>query len=260
MRKLPLLCVTLATLAVSTSLYGQWPRTGRADPADFKAFNTEYDGRFTFLRLRFDPTSTWGPGNPCWFGMDLKWCHDYPRAEQHLMKILDELTELSPYMGGSNILAADDPELFKYPVAYLSEPGYWTLTEEEAENLRAYLLKGGFIIVDDFVDRQWYNFAERLREVLPGARPIELDVSHPIFHAFFELESIEHYHPYWGQRSYFYGIFEDNDPSKRLMMVVNYNNDIGEYWEWSDTGFIPIDLTNEAYKIGVNYIVYGMTH
>ena len=58
----------------------------------------------------------------------------------------------------------------------------------------------------------------------------------------------------------FFGIFEDNDPNKRLMVIANYNNDIGDYWEWSDAGFLPIDLSNEAYKLGVNYIVYAMTH
>ncbi len=154
----------------------------------------------------------------------------------------------------------DDPELFKYPVAYLVEPGFWSLTAEETESLRSYLLKGGFLIVDDFADRHWYNFEQRMRDVLPDGRLVELDASHAIFHSFFEIDALDHRHPYYGMKSVFYGIYEDNDPVKRLMIIANYNNDIGESWEWSDTGFIPIELSNEAYKLGVNYIVYAMTH
>ena len=223
---------------------------------DYEEYNVEYDGRFTFVRVRFTPLDDpWGRRS------DMKWDHDYPRAERHFVTILDELTAVAPFLSGSNILTLDDPELFKYPVAYLAEPGYWTLTDEEAEGLRNYLLKGGFLIVDDFVDSQWYNFEGAMREVLPDSRLVQLDVSHPIFHSFFEIEALEHVHPYWpGYKSAFYGIYEDNDPSKRLMVIANYNNDIGESWEWSDTGFLPIELSNEAYKLGVNYIVYAMTH
>ncbi len=218
-----------------------------------------YDGRFTFVRLRFDPLPSWTGGG--FRGRDLKWDHDWPRAERHFTKMLAELTVTGVNQTGSNILALDDPALFKYPVAYLSEPGFWTLTEAEAEGLRNYLRKGGFVIFDDFVGRQWLNFEEMITKVLPDARMVELDVSHPIFHSFFDIERLDYDHPVFpGNPSVFLGIFEDNDPNERLMVVVNYNNDIGEYWEWSDTGFLPISLSNEAYKIGINYIVYAMTH
>lgn len=221
--------------------------------------NTPYDGRFKFVRLRFTPIQGFSGGGG-YFRGDLKWDHDYPRAEQHFAKMLDELTEITPHMDGSNILTVDDPELFKYPVAYMAEPGFWTLTPDEAESLHNYLLKGGFLIFDDFAGRQWYNFEDRMRDVLPDARLVELDASHPIFHSFFDIETLDHYHPYYGVKAIFYGVFEDNDPNKRLLAIVNFNNDIGESWEWSDMGFIPIELTNEAYKLGVNYVVYAMTH
>ncbi len=229
-----------------------------AQGIDFDEFNISYNGRFSFVRLRFDPLPEYGGRG--WGGRDLKWDHDYPRAERHFTKILDEITSIGPNFDGSVILSVDDPELFRYPVAYMSEPGFWTLTVEEAASLRDYLLKGGFVIFDDFASRHWFNFEDRMLEVLPEARIVELDASHPIFHSFFEINSLDHTHPYYGLRSEFYGIFEDNDPEKRLMVIVNYNNDIGESWEWSDTGYIPIELSNEAYKLGVNYIVYAMTH
>jgi Domain of unknown function (DUF4159) len=219
--------------------------------------NTPYNGLFTFVRARFTP-SRWGPGNYMW-GLDLKWNHDYPRADGHFMKILKETSGLLPNPDG-NILAVDDPELTRYPVLYLCEPGFWTVNEKEALALRAYLKKGGFLILDDFVVQHWYNFTDQMRKVLPEGRPVELDAAHPIFDSFFKVDPQIFNHPNFNLTPVYYGIYEDNDPTKRLMVIANYNNDIGEYWEWSDEDFMPIELSNEAYKLGVNYVMYGLTH
>ena len=219
--------------------------------------NVPYDGRFTFARIRFEPRG----GGADFFGRsDPKWIHDYPSAETHLAQIAVELSTLRPYMKGGNVFALDDPELFKFPIAYLCEPGFWTPTEAEAAALRAYLTKGGFIIFDDFFGRHWENFESSMRRVLPQGRLVRLDPSHAIFDSFFHIED-----PGYGEGGRrgapeFWGIFEDNDPDKRLLTIVNFNNDIGESWEWSETGAIPVDVTSVAYKLGVNYLVYGMTH
>lgn len=229
------------------------------ESGDYSKFNLPYDGRFTFVRLRFTPLEIWGGGR-----QGPEWSHDYPVGEQNYMKIMREVTGLRPHVDGSNILAADDPELFKYPVAYLCEPGFWTVTPKEATSLRAYLEKGGFLIFDDFEGEHWFNFEEKMHQVLPGAQFVKLDPSHPIFHSFFDIDDLEplSHDNYRSRRSpaVFYGIFEGNDPNKRLMVIVNYNNDIGEDWEWSGTGFYPIELSNEGYKLGVNYIIYALTH
>jgi hypothetical protein len=221
--------------------------------------NFPYNGRFTFVRLRFEPW-IWGRGPYSW-GLDLKWNHDYPRGERHFTKMLDELTYIKPNTGGGNIFALDDPELFKYPWAYLCEAGFLTLTDEEAENLRTYLLKGGFLVIDDFILYHWDNFVKQIYRIFPEGRLVKLDVSDPVFDSFFHIDSLDFPHPgdprLMGE---FYGIYEDNDPKKRLMILANYNNDIGDYWEWSDTGWIPIELSNEAYKLGINYVIYGLTH
>jgi hypothetical protein len=232
------------------------------EDVDFEAFNVPYDGRFTFVRLRYTPDwAGWGGGGGFFGGINYQWDHDYPRAERHFTRILSELTAVDATTEASNILALDDPELMRYPLAYLSEPGHWTMTDEETDALRAYLLKGGFIIFDDFQGSDWFNFRDQMRRVLPDHQLVRLEASHPVFHAFFEIESLESFiHPYSFVPSAFYGIFEDNDPDKRLLIIANYNNDIGESWEWSDREFIPIDLTNEAYKLGINYIVYATAH
>src|SRR5688572_23461012 len=186
-----------------------------ADPKN----NVAYDGRFTFARIKYQIS----PRGYTQEGLlDTKWNHDYPRAEINFTRILQELTTLRPYTGGSNIFTLDDPELAKYPVAYMAEPGFWTMSDAEAAGLRAYLLKGGFIIFDDFVGpSHWMNFDQQMRRVLPEGRLVPLDASHPIFDAFYRIESLDFRSPYGFQRPLFYGIFEDNDPARRLLLVAN---------------------------------------
>lgn len=243
-------------LAVATPLLAQRGRDnqGGSNFGDAPLPNVPYDGRFTFVRVKFTAGVSSFRG-----GRDLKWDHDYPRAERHFTKILEQLTTIQPRVDASNILALDDPELGKFPIAYLSEPGFWQPTDKEVLGVRAYLQKGGLLILDDFVGNQIFNLENQLRRVLPTARMIPLTKEHPLFDSFYRIESLDYQHPYFGQPSVFFGVFEDNDPTKRLLMIINYNNDIGEYWEWSDEGVFAIDLSNEAYKIGVNYIVYALT-
>lgn len=234
-------------------------RSGRYVPVEP---NIDYDGRFTFVRLRS------GPETP-FVGQQVPWSHDYPLGEQHFMSILNELTYLRPHVENSNILPLDAPELFKYPVAYMAEPGFWQITEAEAANFRAYLQKGGFVIFDDFAEQRgfrergggWGSFEYAFRQVMPEAQFVDLDPTHPIFHSFFEIDSFDIVPQAYDEgRPSFRGVFEGNDPTKRLIAMINYNTDISEYWEFSDTGLRPIEESNEAYKIGVNYIIYGMTH
>lgn len=259
MKKLP-----IALLALLSAYAGLAP----ADPPALKqavrpddGLNVPYDARFVFARLRYsfssDPAFGLRGGG---FNREPPWQHDYPRAERNLMHIVSEITTMRPYSEGGNIIDIGSPELMKFPVAYMSEPGFWSMNDQETENLRNYLRKGGFIIFDDFGGSHWQNFALQMQRVLPEGRVVRLEASHPIFHSFFEIDSLDDLHPSYRGQPQFFGIFEDNDPGKRLMVVVNYNNDIGENWEYSDTGFVPVDISNEAYQFGVNYVVYALTH
>jgi len=218
--------------------------------------NPDYRGQLVFTRIRYRASAEAFSH----FGGRSTWSHDYPRADLHLSRLLNELTTIDANASSSNVLTLDDPELFRHPIAYISEPGFWTLSDEDAENLRSYLLKGGFLIFDDFEREQWHNFEAQMMRVVPDHRLVELDVSHPIFQSFFEMRSVDFPHPLVDVMPTYFGIFENNDPAKRLMAIVNYNNDIAEYWEWSDSGWFPIEITNEAYKLGVNYMVYALTH
>ena len=222
------------------------------------ASDAAYDGRFTFVRLRWG--SDFGFSRRGGFGA--AWNHDYPRAEHHLSLILRELTALDIRTDASLILTLDDPELFKYPIAFMWEPGFWNLTDREAASFRAYLLKGGFAVFEDFDGpEQWSHFEAQMRRVLPDCRFVKLDNAHRIFNSFFAVKDIDAIvHPMSGIRPSYYGLFEDNDPSKRLIAVANYDNDVPEYWEWSGQGLYPFDASNEAYKLGVNYVLYGLLH
>jgi hypothetical protein len=244
--------ITLALALVALVAAGGAALRGRPLGAQWRTViepNVPYDGRFTFVRIRYIPR--WRTG----------WEYDYPDMERNFMKLTDELTTLAPHVDESNILTLDDPELMKYPLAYLSEPGGWYMNEREVAGLRAYLAKGGFLWVDDFMLDDWENFTRQIRLVLPDARFERLDVRHPIYDSFFRLDSLAMHHPQNRRlRGEFFGIYEDNDPTKRLMVVIDYNTDVGDFMEHSgEPGMFPVNVTNDAYKIAMNYLVYGLT-
>ena len=261
--------VALATLVVVAVAAAQGRRFGRfrgeLANADVVRPNPEYDGRFVFLRTSYQTA----PGG-FWYGGLPAWAHGYPLAEQNLLRILEEVTYINPRLDGVASVALDSPDLFRYPLAYLIEAGWWEMSDAEATNIREYLEKGGFILVDDFKPRGfgggmggggWEVFAANMRRVMPEGRFFDLDVSHPIFHSFFEIESFDIIpQAYTAGRPVFRALFRDNDPQKRMLMMVNYNTDVSQFWEWSARGFRPVGETNEAYKLGVNYLMYALTH
>ena len=172
-----------------------------------------------------------------------------------------EITTIDAYSGpeGGEIVDIGSKELFLHPIVYFCEPGYWTQSDPEAANLAAYLKKGGFVIFDDFRGNDWSNFEYQMKRVLPGVRFLELPVSHPIFHSFFDIGSLQFQQFYDRGQPYFYGVFEDNDPKKRMLAIIDNYADVGELIEWSDEGFNMVPA-NEAYKLWVNYFMYALTH
>jgi hypothetical protein len=223
--------------------------------------NIPYDGRFTFARVKY---RTPPPG---YYYHNLPaWAHGYPTAERNLMQILNDISFIAPHVEEDNVFTLDDPALLRFPVAYMTEAGFWTMSEKEAAGFRAYLEKGGFAIFDDFRGGPrggggWENFEANMRRVLPDLKIVDITPRHAIFHSFFEIESFQIIPQYYDlDRPVFKGIYEDNDPGKRLMVMVNFNTDVSNFWEFSATGLRPIDESNQAYKLGVNYIVYGLTH
>jgi hypothetical protein len=248
-----LAAIVALALAAGATLFAQGGFGGFGFPGYRPSYapNVPYDGKFVFVRMSY----------PMRGGRDLLWAHDYPIGEQHFLKILTAVTNVRAHVDATSVMAFDDPEMFKFPVIYLVEPGPWWLSDEEVVALRAYLSKGGFLIVDDFPLNAWPNFELQMSRVFPNAEWHDLDVTHPIFHTFFEIESLPTYPPYdrLGYAPVFRALFEENNPARRMLVVANYQNDLSEYWESSDRGTSPVAETNEAYKIGVNEFIYGLT-
>jgi hypothetical protein len=251
----------LAIAATTAGLAAQEGWFGRRSPSPVAdETKAEYDGRFSFVRLKYRSGNDLASGR--FRQREAPWHHDFPRADFHFLKILGELTFVPSFVDQGNIMTLDDPDLALFPISYMSEPGFWTMSDAEAEGLRGYLQKGGFIIFDDFRGNHIQNLFAQMRQVLPDARFQLLDATHPIFHSFFEINALDPRSGYYSNEgdTEWWGIFEDNDQQKRLLAIANNNHDLGELWEFSDTGYVPVDLSNEAYKFGVNYVVYGMTH
>jgi hypothetical protein len=252
-------CLTLgAVVALGATMLAQRFGFMAYEPA---VDNPRYDGRFALARLRF----TTGPGGYYYNNLPA-WAHGYPKAEHNLMQILTAISGVRAHIDEPVVARLDEEELTKYPVSYMTEAGYWVMNDAEAAGLRNYLNKGGFVIFDDFRPPPrggggWDNFADNMERVLPGVRFFDLDPSHPIFHSFFDINSFDIL-PQWYDfgRPEFKAIFEHNDPSQRMLAVINYNTDISNFWEFADTGYAPVSDSNEAYEFAVNYIMYGLTH
>jgi hypothetical protein len=257
--------VPATLLAASAALAGLAAASGRvteapaATPAaQSRSETVPYNGKFTFTRIRYaSPRRGGGFG----FGYGgSAWNHDYPMADLNMQVMLNEFTAVRANTGGSNVFELEDRDIFQHPILYISEPGTWGLTEEGAVNLREHLLKGGFLMFDDFEEDQWYNMAEQLAQALPEGQWVEIGPEHPIFDTFFYVENIYVPHPLVRVTPSYRVIFEDNDPEKRIMVLANHNSDLAEYWEYAAQGYFPVDPTNDAFRLGINYIVYGLTH
>ena len=249
-----LLAVSSAGLALSQGSRG----VDREHPQSGYELNAPYDGLYHFARVRYGGGGVFGFSRR---GGGATWSHDYPRADRNFLKIMHEATLVPVLTEGSNVVALDDPDLFLYPAAYIVEPGFWQPSDDEVRSLGDYLEKGGFLIVDDFRgDYELDNLEAQLRRVLPEGNMVLVDDADEIFDSFFRITPQEVVPPYGGLPPFWYGIYEDNDPTRRLQVIINHNNDMAEYWEYSDYGYYPIDLSNEAYKLGVNYVVYALTH
>ena len=226
----------------------------------FFAGNPTYDGRITFARIKYRGSYECGGQGP-------GWSHDYPRTESHFMRILRELSTARTFVEsgpiiGSAVVRLDEAEIFRYPIAYLSEPGGWVLSDGELLGLRKYIGQGGFVIFDDIEgdpNLDYRNLVEQWRRAFPSARPIPLTNAHPIFNSFFKIDLSKIPSKTGRYDPEYLGIFEDNDPTKRMVAIIDNYADVGELIEYSDEGYNMVPA-NEAYKLWVNYFVYALTH
>jgi hypothetical protein len=212
---------------------------------------------FVFARVQFNMDGRW-----IFETREAPWHHDYPFSEDLFLTMVSELTRIHTTRRSFEIVRLDSPEIFKYPWIYISEPGFMSLTAKEAATFREYLNRGGFAVCDDFRGRDLDVLRSEMRMVLPGQEMFRLDISHPVFHSFYDIPSIDMEPPYYddrflGGRPEFWGL---NDDSGRLAMVANQNNDLGEFMEALDHGEKPLQWSALSVRLMVNYLVYAMTH
>ena len=229
------------------------------------------EGEFTFARLRYRGYSGGGGGR---FGGRRRgggssWGTDSNTAERHLMQGVRRLSRINA-RSVEEIIDPDSDELFNWPWLYAVEVGHWELTDSQAQRVRKYLDRGGFLMVDDFHgEQEWAVFMESLRRVFPDQLPMEIPDSDPIFHVIFDLEkriqvpgyqyvrSGRTYERIDGTQAHWRGIFDDKG---RVQVAICHNVDLGDAWEWSDAPEYPEPFAGMAYRIGLNYITYAMTH
>ena len=222
---------------------------------------------FTFVRIRYSSFG-WGRG-----GGD--WSTDYPDAELNLSWRLQQMTSYKVDPNG-RVMELNDPELFDYPFIYIIEPGRLYFDESEVVNLRKYLLNGGFLMVDDFWgEDEWDNFYQQMKRVFPDREPQEVPVEHPIFQTVFptkekpQIPSINmaqagRYSGRTWERAdarepHFKAYYDDKG---RIMAFVCHNTDLGDGWEreGEDPWYFKEFSEKKAYPLGINIIVYAMTH
>ena len=215
---------------------------------------------FTFVRLRYTGEGRWWRSG---------WDVDLPASDRNFIRKLAQATNI-PVDSREKIISVGSPELFNYPFAYILEVGSLNLSSAEAANLREYLLRGGFIMVDDFHGgAEWHNFYRQLKKIFPEREPEDIPMTHPLFHCLFDIDTLVQipglrslfngrtYERRDGYPAYCRGVYDDKG---RLMMMINFNTDIGDAWEHAAEGFYPRELSDMAYRMGINAVVYALTH
>jgi len=223
-------------------------------------------GEFTFIRTIYD-SPNWGYGYRRGRGA---WATDYPEADNNIIVGLRE-------WAGTNLKIAARPEaleimddrIFDYPILYAVEPGFMELSDEQALRLREYIMRGGFFMVDDFWgEAEWENVQEQFHKILPEYEIKDLPLSHPIFHSYLDIEEVVQvpnvYNAQRGVTSEKGGIVPHymgvENKDGRLVAFVSRNCDLGDAWEWINDPVYPVKYGLPAYKVGINVVIYAMSH
>ena len=225
-------------------------------------------GEYTFVRTIYDSPSR-GYGRRGYYGGGT-WTTDYPEADNNFIVGLRE-------WAGTNLKIAPRPEaleilddrIFDYPILYIVEPGFMDLSTEQATRLREYLARGGFLYLDDFWgEYEWQNVQEQFQKIVPEYEIKDLPLSHPIFHSYLDVEEVVQVpNIYNAQRGitsekggivpHYMGVENKNG---RMIAFISRNCDMGDAWEWINDPSYPVKYGLPAYKVGINVVIYAMSH
>jgi uncharacterized protein DUF4159 len=220
-------------------------------------------GEWTFARFHYDLNEQWGG-----FRGFQRWAADYPKADRQFVRGVRRLTriEARPI---EQVVDANSDDLYNWPWVYVEDGGGWQISEAQAARLREYLARGGFMMVDDsHGDYEWQNFLVGIRRVLPNRAIEDVADADTLFHVMYDLDDrfqVPGTRYIWGRRRYtpdsavpkWRAIRDDKG---RIIVAICHNSDVGDAWEWADSPDYPENAASLAYRIGINYIIYGMTH
>ena len=232
---------------------------------------------WTFARLMYPPApgGRYGRGygygfrnRGVWQQGDSIWTQDYPRADRHFSQAVRRLTRID-VRSVEQPVNLDEGDVYDWPWLYAVQPGHWQLTDAQAKSLREFLLRGGFFMADDFWgDSEWDVFMASMRKVFPDRQPVDLENANPIFHTVYDLDdryqvasegSVQRGRSWKCENcpDRWRGIFDDHG---RLMVAITFQSDVGDSWEWADAPYYPERYAALGIRIGVNYVIYAMTH
>ena len=238
-------------------------------PADYQE-----ETEFVIGRLMYPPCEfcrfgrRFGGGE--WTEGASSWTVDYPRGDRDFARLLRRLTRVHVRSVEQPINLDDDDDVYYWPFMVVGLPGTWALTDAQVQKLREYLLRGGFIVCDSFFGtEEWDVFVNGMRRIFPDRPIIDLPADHPVFHAVYDLSNTKQIAQYQSLRSrgvpyrndgavpHWRGVVDDNG---RLMVLIAFNNDMGDGWQWQDEPTYPLEDANFSIQMGVNIVVYAMTH
>jgi hypothetical protein len=220
------------------------------------------EARFGRYSRRYGSVLDWREGST-------SWTQDYPRADRHFSQALRRLTRLNVRSVEQPVNLDDNDDVFNWPWLCAGEMGDWKLTVSQAQKLREYLLRGGFLYMDDFWGtEEWNRFEQSMKLVFPDRPIVEIEDADPIFHIIYDLDERYQIAGQWairrgttyredGQQAHWLGIYDDRG---RVMVAMSFNSDVGDSWEWADDPKYPEKYSALGIRIGVNYVVYALTH
>jgi hypothetical protein len=227
------------------------------------------DGRrhgFYFTRAIYG--SGWDGGRRGW-GRGRAWATDFPKADLQFLTVLQRLLPTLDADQQENPVGLTDPNLRRFPYVYAVEVGNMDLNEEEVTGLRNYLLAGGFLFVDDFWgSREWEAFAYQLARVFPDRPIVDLPLDHPIFNTYYEIDKVIQVPvvgsacsggPTWERDGITPAVRAVLDDAGRVMVLISWNSDLGDAWEWAEQSCYPLEYSTYAFQLAVNTIVYAMS-
>ncbi len=247
------------------------------EPYDNVPLPSDYQEKteWVFARLMYPqhPNARFGrwyrSGSVDWREGGTSWTQDYPRADRHFALALRRLTRVHARSVEQPVNLDHDDDVYNWPWLCAGEMGDWKLTDDQARKLREYLLRGGFLMLDDFWGTQeWSRFVESMARVFPDRPIVEIEDADSIFHTVYDLDDRYQVAGEWalrrgttyrndGETPHWRGIY---DAHGRLLVAISFNSDVGDSWEWADDPYYPEKYSALGIRIGVNYVIYSMTH